>query len=93
MGQSYLLRTAKNIQVSIAKNVNIITYDTNTRNISFMAGLDKIANKTAINQKHAHGKKRNGEKLDKKYSASGVDKIYIIFTAFNECAMDCEVPI
>lgn len=37
-------------------------------------------------------KKRNGEKLDKKYSASGVDKIYI-FTAFNECAMDCEVPI
>lgn len=35
-------------------------------------------------------KSRNGGKLDKIYIASGVDKIDI-FTAFNECAMDCEV--
>lgn len=42
----YLLLAAKNKQISIAKNVNIITYETNTRNISFIAGFDKTANKT-----------------------------------------------
>lgn len=32
----------------MAKNVNIITYDTNTRNISFIAGFDRTTNKTEI---------------------------------------------
>lgn len=44
--QTYLLLAAKNIQISMTKNVNIITYDTSTRNISFIAGFDRTANKT-----------------------------------------------
>lgn len=34
----------------MAKNVNIIPYDTNTKNISFIAGLDRTANRTATIQ-------------------------------------------
>lgn len=48
---SYLLFDAKNIHISMAKNVNIITYETSTRKISFIAGLDKTANKTGNGNK------------------------------------------
>lgn len=57
----YLLLAAKNIQVSIAKNVNIITYETSTKNISFIAGFDRTPNKTAMIPKH-NGKRKAYEK-------------------------------
>lgn len=34
------------MHISIARNVQIITYDTSTRNISFIAGFDRMASMT-----------------------------------------------
>lgn len=45
---SYLLLAAKNIQISMATNVKIITYETSTKKISFIAGFDRITNKTVV---------------------------------------------
>lgn len=45
--RTYLLLAAKNIQISMAKNVRIMTYETSTKNISFIAGLDSTTNNTA----------------------------------------------
>lgn len=40
------------------KNVPIITYDTSTKNISFIAGFDRTANVTELIQREAQQKKK-----------------------------------
>lgn len=62
---TYLLSDAKNIQISIAKNVKIITYETSTRNISFIAGFDNTANKTRVEFERGKKKKQNWKKGEK----------------------------
>lgn len=51
MNPTYLLLVAKNIQISMTKNVKMITYETSTKKISFIAGFDSTTNKTAREKK------------------------------------------
>lgn len=46
---NYLLVDVTNMQISIAKNVPMMTYETSTRNISFMAGFERMASVTVRN--------------------------------------------
>ncbi len=47
----YLELEEKNMQISMMKNVPIITYDTSTKNISFIAGFESTTNVTEIYKK------------------------------------------
>lgn len=63
------------MQISMAKNVRMMTYETSTRNISFMAGFDSTTNSTApqaLNDSHSDtnlGEKKNNGHVNRLKSA------------------------